>query len=508
MRPVGAAALCYLWLLLGITLLLSTYRADSRALLSVSRTEEILRPLRPFEAPPPLITAPSSPMDEIMRCICGKNYTNESHFNSHQNKCPRVLNAARRSWDIADTRSKKKAKEVPTRRGAPGPARASSSRANRQPKEGRSRSDRTDRGEGTSAASSSWQNRYQLLAPPHDDPIPYYMASDDVDHSQAEPQMSDPPMPNPTPPSPPPIAEETLLPKRVRRPTAKALQALEDALPEGPGPLQEQDEEGAAGAELPARPEPLILRIPRIFRTAANSFRLSRIYRRKPSVIPDMDNTLNDRTASGLQATSSALSARTLRDIIWPYPNLSSWLFGKWFWNEGDKKTKSSRASLLDILLSGVFRVDDLRAVNFDKIDNVLGTTNTSEMEWEGNGWKTSTVTIKIPLGKKATKEMRRQKAADAQTARRYGLADPEADEVETHKFEIPGFHHRSLVHVMRSIIQFDDAAKAFHWHPYEQFWTPAAPWANPERVHDELYCSPAWNEADRKLQASPPEPG
>jgi hypothetical protein len=134
-------------------------------------------------------------------------------------------------------------------------------------------------------------------------------------------------------------------------------------------------------------------------------------------------------------------------------------------------------------------------------------------MECEGNGWKTSTVTIRIPTGEKATKTVQRQRAAAAQTARRHDEVDPDADELETHKFEthkfeIPGFHHRSLVHVMRSIIEFDDAAKSFHWHPYEQYWTPAVPWALPERVHDELYCSAAWIEADRKLQASPREPG
>ncbi|KAJ7116992.1 hypothetical protein C8R44DRAFT_925813, partial [Mycena epipterygia] len=298
-----------------------------------------------------------------------------------------------------------------------------------------------------------------------------------VDPAQAHLPEADFRVPSPEPPQPP-----SLPAKRIRRPTAKALQALEDPLPEGPGPLQED----VASPE----PETLTVRVPRLFRTAANSFGLSRIYRRKPTAIPDMDGVLDDRVAAGLKESSTAISLRTLRDIIWPYPNLSSWLFGKWFWNEGDKKTITSRKGLLDILLSGAFRIDDLRGVNFDKIDNVLGTTDTSEMAWEGNGWKTSTVTIKIP------------------TAKRWDNVDPEADKVEVRKFDIPGFHHRSLIHVMRSIIEFDDAAKSFHWHPFEQYWTPQTPFALGERVHDELYCSPAWIEADRKLQSSPPEPG
>ncbi|KAJ7493379.1 hypothetical protein B0H11DRAFT_1911278 [Mycena galericulata] len=94
---------------------------------------------------------------------------------------------------------------------------------------------------------------------------------------------------------PSPIKEEAPLPtKRIRRPTAKELQALEDPLPEGPGPLL--DGESMQDNEVePLRPEPVLLRIPRLFRTAANSFGLSRIYRNKPTVIPDMDSPFTER---------------------------------------------------------------------------------------------------------------------------------------------------------------------------------------------------------------------
>ncbi|KAJ7932177.1 hypothetical protein B0H13DRAFT_2308032 [Mycena leptocephala] len=212
------------------------------------------------------------------------------------------------------------------------------------------------------------------------------------------------------------------------------------------------------------------------------------------------------------EGPDNALPDLSMADPPVPLPPSArqiSWLFGKWFWNDGADKSKSSRKNLLDIILSEVFDKEDLRGVNFDKIDNVLGTANTSEMECEGNGWKTSTVTIQIPIGEKATKATKRARAAATQTAKRHNQVDPDADDIETRKTEIPGFHHRSLIHIMRSIIEFDEAAKSFHWHPYEQYWTPAVPWAlSEERVHDELYCSQALIEADHKLQASPPEPG
>ncbi|KAF8196232.1 hypothetical protein K438DRAFT_1967951 [Mycena galopus ATCC 62051] len=357
------------------------------------------------------------------------------------NQCAAVLSTAHNSWTMVVKR-KHKSKNPSTSAESSG-----------------IRSTKKSRVDPPVASTSSDYNRYQSLSPPANDTMLNNYSS----------------MPDPVP-SPP--ANGSVPAKRIRRPTEKALQALEDPLPEGPGPLEEE----------PTKPAPIMLRIPRLF-----------------APLP----TRSDRTAPSLQEPSSkTLSKRTLSDIIWPYPNISSWLFGKWFWNDGTDKSKSSRKKLLDILLSGVFELDDLRGVNFDKIDNILGTVDTSEMQCEGNGWKTSTVTIKIPIGKKATKAARRDRAAAAQTAKHNDQINPDTDDVETQKFAIPRFHHRSLVHIICSIIEFDGAAKSFHWHPYEQYWTPAVPWALPDRVHDELYCSPAWIEADRKLQASPPVPG
>jgi hypothetical protein len=309
---------------------------------------------------------------------------------------------------------------------------------------------------------------------------------------------------------PPMLSETTQPPKHIRRPTQKARQALEDTLPEGPGPLEGDTGQPMEDTSLePEAISPLTLRIPRIIRTIPNSFGLSRIYRGRPTHVPDMDIPLEQLAADGLDVShQSERPRRSLLDIIWPYPNLSSWKLNNWFWNDGAKKSKASRQSLLeDVILSDGFDADDLWGVNFDQFDQTLATSKDPDAHWNESGWINSTLTIEIPTGIKSTKAVKRQRANAAQAAKRHDEVDLEAPAFETRKFDVPDFYHRSLIHVLKEVVEKDEAARGFHWHPFEQVWQPPNPKAPVEHVHGELYSSPEFLEADRELQASPPEP-
>ncbi|KAJ7077489.1 hypothetical protein C8R44DRAFT_911537 [Mycena epipterygia] len=265
MRLARAVA-AFFCILLGLIASITLSTAFSGTSSLASRTNDLFLPQI---WPNHTLAEPSSRMDEIMRCGCGKTYTSEPHYTSHLNTCKRVLDENRRSWAIADsrkTRDKGSTRTAVTvsRRGDLDPARPAQERT------------------GPTVA-------YEALTP--DDSMPDYNTG--VDSAQAHLPEADFRVPSPEPPQPP-----SLPAKRIRRPTAKALQALEDPLPEGPGPLQED----VASPE----PETLTVRVPRLFRTAANSFGLSRIYRRKPTAIPDMDSVLDDRVAAGLKESSTA----------------------------------------------------------------------------------------------------------------------------------------------------------------------------------------------------------
>ncbi|KZP03709.1 hypothetical protein FIBSPDRAFT_672759, partial [Athelia psychrophila] len=122
----------------------------------------------------------------------------------------------------------------------------------------------------------------------------------------------------------------------------------------------------------------------------------------------------------------------------------------------------------------------------------------------DGNGWKTSTLTVRVPVAKKVTKASERERVNNARAARVYDEVDEEAESLRSKKFFVHGFQHRSLVHLLRTAVEKSDQAKEFHWQPFKNFWQPPDPQAPPQRVFDELYSSSAFLDADQELQNTP----
>jgi len=296
------------------------------------------------------------------------------------------------------------------------------------------------------------------------------------------------------------------------------LAMLEDSLPEGPGVLQSDNED--SGVVTPeARPRsPLRIRIRRIFKTAANKFGLVRTYHGRPSRVPQShqadflaDDVPLPLSSKPVPAPSSVSEPKTVKSIIHPYPNISAFLFNRFHWKGGKKPKKGRRELLQEVLLHDDFNVDDLRDVDFDRLDQEL-TSNPGGVT-ETNGWKVSEVPIYIPIGKKHTKASLREAAARQRRDRAAGHDESEddahsEDEYSTgRKYYVPNLHHRSLVDIVTDACS-GSASKDYHWHPFEEHWIP--PWdpQKKERVYGEVITSKAFLEADRDLQSSPPEPG
>ncbi|KAG1810271.1 uncharacterized protein HD556DRAFT_1302609 [Suillus plorans] len=253
--------------------------------------------------------------------------------------------------------------------------------------------------------------------------------------------------------SPPPqspsesVAQSPLIPpsqvKRIRKPARVRAAGFDDPLPEGPGPL-EADGSGCVEPEVVAPPEPIenvdpqtpafclrrfLIRIPEIVRTLPNAFGLTRLYRGRPTRIPDLDSDLNDLTATNLQ-TLPAITDKSISDIISPYPNENAFNFGRWYWNT-TRQSKSTRQELLDnVILRPGFDPEDLRGVNFDKIDKQLAQDLSSPLE--GNGWRNDPITVNIPTSQKATKASKKKDRNTERAARVHDEVDEEAGTVGT----------------------------------------------------------------------------
>jgi hypothetical protein len=219
-----------------------------------------------------------------------------------------------------------------------------------------------------------------------------------------------------------------------------------------------------------------------------------------------MDIGLPDLVANHVGDIPNA-ETKSARDIISPYPNMSSFWLGKWFWNGSHRKSQQERDVLLNTLLRPGFSIEELRGVNFSSIDKKIA--EDPDGTGESNGWSTSTLTIKVPVATKATKASRRKKANAARAAQVYDEVDPEVESTGGKKFAIPGFRHRKLIHLLKSTIEGKlEQARQYHWHPFEQYWQPPDLSKALERVYDELYSSPTFVKADRELQQSPREAG
>ena len=186
---------------------------------------------------------------------------------------------------------------------------------------------------------------------------------------------------------------------------------------------------------------------------------------------------------------------RRFRDIINPYPNLSSFLFDHQFWTSSGSKSRSDRNALRDVITREEFNPSDLKGVNFEAIEKDLRKTG-------GTGWRETPLTIRVPKGVKLTKAAKRAAATDQSRLQR---GEPSTATLER---SIPGapitihdFQHRKICDVIRETFCSDPTARSFHYHPYELKWTPPGSDLE-ERVHGELYTSQAWLDEDAKVQS------
>jgi hypothetical protein len=80
--------------------------------------------------------------------------------------------------------------------------------------------------------------------------------------------------------------------------------------------------------------------------------------------------------------------------MISPYPNVSAFRFGNWFWNGSYKKSKEEGDKLIiDMMLAPDFDVEDLRGVNFNEIDTELA-RNATFVPWENGEGKVAELLV------------------------------------------------------------------------------------------------------------------
>ena len=280
--------------------------------------------------------------------------------------------------------------------------------------------------------------------------------------------------------------------ERVRRPTWKVIEAQPEPIPvclEFPEP------------QAP-RPTPRVQLLVRpIYSQPRDSFGLSRSYKGVPSSIPDDPAALS--YVPGYSHPKLRKETRTIKEIVFPYPNLSSFLFDYHFWTSSPRKSRNDRDTLQVLITHPDFKTDEVTGVDLRQIEEELR-GRSSRNGWEQEqGWRKSEIYIGIPTGNKQTAAVRRENAAH-QARLQNAPRPPPSTKAHLDGFPvlIGNFHHHSICEVIRETFSQDPAARTFHYHPYTKTYQPPSnPTPAMERVYDELYTSDTWIREDAKVQ-------
>ncbi len=136
-----------------------------------------------------------------------------------------------------------------------------------------------------------------------------------------------------------------------------------------------------------------------------NCFSLHCFYKCRPHHPPTTEINLNAQYAPEAEAVASRKSRQTLKEILSPFPNLSTFLFTHHH-ASSPNKSLVDRAALQVTLTHPDFKVEDIAGVNFKKPDKQLveGDTASDLPNLEPqDGWQESNITIGILSGQEST---------------------------------------------------------------------------------------------------------
>ncbi|KAI5115443.1 hypothetical protein M0805_006771 [Coniferiporia weirii] len=172
-----------------------------------------------------------------------------------------------------------------------------------------------------------------------------------------------------------------------------------------------------------------------------------------------------------------------LASLYAPHPNLSAFKLNYWYQIGHPQKTNNGLADLQKLLMSDGFSVDNIKGVNFKRINKLLGTMSLTNNGAADNGWRMAQLKIPVPLGHISP----------------LALASTDFDAGE--------FYYRPLVGVIRSVFSSKAASAGMVYEPYEMRYKPPSG-GNEQGVYSKLFWSKEFRQVHEEVQALPREEG
>ncbi|KAF5319997.1 hypothetical protein D9611_011026 [Ephemerocybe angulata] len=170
-----------------------------------------------------------------------------------------------------------------------------------------------------------------------------------------------------------------------------------------------------------------------------------------------------------------------------PFPNVSSFELGEWFYNQGSQKSLKDFKSLIEILTDPTFSIEDLKTTKWTRVFQDLGKNkeeiSVGRSQWvDDAGWRTKDIELDVPIHNRMEKGRGMEKHVAGQ------------------------LHYRSIVSIVEEKIRNAEDSRHFYYDGYELLWQPGEEKECPEfRLVSELYHSEAFLRAQREVRESPP---
>ncbi|KAF6744864.1 hypothetical protein DFP72DRAFT_1078071 [Ephemerocybe angulata] len=260
------------------------------------------------------------------------------------------------------------------------------------------------------------------------------------------------------------------------------LSSMQSGEPVGP-------QDGISPAPTPAEARRGILDDNEWKSTPVNVFGLYKRYWTLEKAPPDPDHfiTIEDLDDSAKPTTASQGDLSKLGSLsnpFHPFPNLSSFLLGEWFWSD-EEKSRESFQRLIGIITREDFSPQDVRLAKWDKINSALASSEFEDRAedegqlWldDGTSWQVTSIPLDIPFNKA----------------------------IGTHAYVIPNFRYRPLIPIILDRLQNSNGhGDYFHFLPTDLRWRTED--GLDVRVYGDLHHSPAFLQAYRDIQLSAPE--
>jgi hypothetical protein len=219
--------------------------------------------------------------------------------------------------------------------------------------------------------------------------------------------------------------------------------------------------------------------------TAFTAIGMCRKYPRRPSFEPDhfIPSSLLATTCpktAGVHDTEGHDPSYGVSGPPFPFRNMSIYRLMTWMHSGSHRKSEAEVSRLVkDVIQAEDFKIQDLDGFSIRNSLRALDDNGGNGTVTFPDDWQETDITIEIPTRSK---------------------------EDSSRSFNIPGFHYRPLVAVIRSAFA-DIQAQAFHLLPFERIWKDPLD-DHQERIFDELYSSDSWLKAQDDLHMQPREPG